>query len=131
MGTFTFSFYWKKCSHFQVNRSFVCYDVLWTIQCIYWNHIAPAVWSTTYVICVHHISWYCRIHSQRYDIIWKYGDKARIATIIDSDFDRPLPNWNLNCQFQYVAICALLSLGDQKEPNCQKWVFTEFALRPD
>ena len=38
---------------------------------------------------IYSVAWHCRIHSQRYDILWKYSDKARITPKIDSDLARP------------------------------------------
>ena len=42
----------------------------------------------TKILCIHSVAWYCRTCSWRYDIIWKYSDKAWIAPIIDSDLAR-------------------------------------------
>ena len=53
------------------------------------HNITLQLICTSKILCIHNVALYCRIHSQRYDIFWKYGDKARIAPIIDSDLARP------------------------------------------
>ena len=46
------------------------------------------IWKTN-ILCIHSVAWYYRIHSPNYEVICKYGDKARIALITDSDLARP------------------------------------------
>ena len=59
----------------------------------------------------HSVAWYCRIRSQRYDIPWKYGDQARIATLIDSDLARPWHTQSLSQRYRMLVPHFTIRLG--------------------
>ena len=61
-------------------------------------------WYGHKILCIHSVAWYCKIYSQRYHILWKYGDKARIAPIIDSNLARP---WHMY-DSKYIKILLIL-----------------------